>query len=294
MEIRQLTYFVKAAELLHFTDAAAAVYITQSTLSQQIKLLEQELGMPLFDRLGKHVRLTEAGKVFLNHARKILLNVEKGRQAIADLNSMVTGELRIGVTYAFTAMILPVLPKFTKRFPTLKINLEYGAPEILEHKLKESELDMILAFHNQDNDPELELQPLSKSNIVLVVSKHNQLAKLTKISLKEILNLNLILPAKGFSSRNFVDELFEKRKITPSIKMELNDMHSLLSLVQYGEQVSIINEKALLGWNDLVAVPIIGNRLSRQSYIIWHHGAYRKRAAELFAEELLKISNNGK
>lgn len=291
MEIRQLTYFVKAAELLHFTEAAAAVFITQSTLSQQIKVLEEELGMLLFDRLGKQVRLTEAGKVFLVHARQILLNVEKGKQAIADLNNLVTGELRVGVTYAFTSLILPVLPAFTKNYPTVKIYMEYGAPEELERKLKQSELDLILSFHNQNNDPELDLQFLSKSNIVMVVAKNNKLSQLKSISLKEILNLNLILPAKGFSSRDFIDELFEQKKIIPSIRIELNDMHSLLSLVQNGEQVSIINEKALIGWEKLVAIPIAGNKLSRQSYIIWHNGAYRKKAAMIFAEELLKISS---
>jgi LysR family cyn operon transcriptional activator len=290
MEIRQLGYFVKAAELLHFTKAAEAVYITQSTLSQQIKLLEQELGMPLFDRLGKHVSLTEAGKVFLNHARRVLLDVEKGKQAINDLGNMLAGELRIGVTYAFTSMILPVLTVFSKQYPNLKINLEYGAPEDLELRLKQSELDLILAFHNQSNDPDFDLQPLSKSNIVMVVSKNNKLAKLKSISLKDVLDLNLILPAKGFSSRNFVDELFEKKKIKPSIRVELNDMHSLLSLVQNGEQVSIINEKALIGWDQLVAVPIAGNKLSRQSYVIWNKGAYRKKAAVIFAEELLKVN----
>ncbi|WDF53478.1 LysR substrate-binding domain-containing protein [Mucilaginibacter sp. KACC 22063] len=291
MEIRQLSYFVKAAELLHFTEAAAAVYITQSTLSQQIKLLEQELGLPLFDRLGKQVRLTEAGKVFLTHARRILLNVEKGKQAIADLNNLVTGELRIGVTYAFTSLILPVLPVFTKRYPSVKINLEYGAPEILENKLKQSELDLILAFHNQNNDPDFDLQPLSKSDIVMVVSKKNPLAKLGSISLKDILSRNLILPAKGFSSRNFVDELFEQRKIKPAIKIEMNDMHSLLSLVQNSDEISIINEKALIGWEKLAAIPISGRKLTRQSYIIWHKGAYRNKAAVIFAEELLKVSN---
>lgn len=291
MEIRQLSYFVKAAELLHFTEAAAAVYITQSTLSQQIKLLEQELGLPLFDRLGKQVRLTEAGKVFLTHARRILLNVEKGKQAIADLNNLVTGELRIGVTYAFTSLILPVLPVFTKRYPSVKINLEYGAPEILENKLKQSELDLILAFHNQNNDPDFDLQPLSKSDIVMVVSKKNPLAKMESISLKDILSRNLILPAKGFSSRNFVDELFEQRKIKPAIKIEMNDMHSLLSLVQNSDEISIINEKALIGWEKLTAIPISGRKLTRQSYIIWHKGAYRNKAAVIFADELLKVSN---
>lgn len=288
MELRQLTYFVKAAELLHFTEAAEAVFITQSTLSQQIKLLEQELGMPLFDRLGKQVKLTEAGRVFLTHARQILLNVDKGRQAIADLNNLITGELRIGVTYAFTSLILPVLPAFTKRFPQLKINIDYGAPEELERKLKQSELDLILAFHNPDNDAELELQLLSKSDIVVVVGHQHPLAKLKKIHLKDLAELNLILPAKGFSSRDFVEELFEQKKIRPSIKMELNDMHSLLSLVQHGGMVSIINEKALIGWDNLVAIPIAGYQLARQSYIIWHRGAYRKKAAVIFAEELLK------
>jgi LysR family cyn operon transcriptional activator len=72
MEIRQLQYFVKAAETMNFTEAASAVFITQSTLSQQIKQLEDELGMLLFDRIGRHVRITEAGHIFLTHARKIL------------------------------------------------------------------------------------------------------------------------------------------------------------------------------------------------------------------------------
>jgi len=98
MELRQLQYFVKAAETMNFTEAASAVFITQSTLSQQIKQLEEELGMLLFDRIGKHVRITEAGHVFLTHAQKILREVQKGKQAISELNNAATGELNIGVS----------------------------------------------------------------------------------------------------------------------------------------------------------------------------------------------------
>ena len=115
MELRQLLYFVKAAETLHFTEAAEAVFITQSTLSQQIKQLETELGMLLFDRVGKHVRLTEAGRVFLQHARKILAETDKARQAITDLNNLVTGDLKIGITYAFSSLILPALSPFLEK-----------------------------------------------------------------------------------------------------------------------------------------------------------------------------------
>ena len=101
MEIYQLQYFIKTAEVLHFTKAAELCFVTQSGLSQQIKKLEEELGMPLFKRIGKKVQLTEAGSVFLIHAKQVLENVENGKQAIEDLNEMIGGELRIGVTYIF-------------------------------------------------------------------------------------------------------------------------------------------------------------------------------------------------
>lgn len=289
MELRQLQYFVKAAETMNFTEAAAAVFITQSTLSQQIKQLEEELGLLLFDRVGKHVRITEAGHIFLIHARKILAAVQKGKQAIAELNSAATGELNLGVSYAFTSLLLPALAPFSTKYPGIKIFITYGNPEDLEKKLRLSELDMILAFHNESDDEDLEMQWLFSSSIVMVVDKNNPLAKLEKINLKDLAALDLVLPGKGFSSREFINELFYKSKITPNIKIELNDVHSLLSLVQSGHWATILNEKALIGWDKVAAVPIIAKGIKRQSYILWQKGVYRKKAAILFIDELMSI-----
>jgi len=289
MELRQLQYFVKAAETMNFTEAAAAVFITQSTLSQQIKQLEEELGLLLFDRVGKHVRITEAGHIFLIHARKILAAVQKGKQAIAELNNAATGELNLGVSYAFTSLLLPALAPFSTKYPGIKIFITYGNPEDLEKKLRLSELDMILAFHNESDDEDLEMQWLFSSSIVMVVDKNNPLAKLEKINLKDLAALDLVLPGKGFSSREFINELFYKNKITPNIKIELNDVHSLLSLVQSGHWATILNEKALIGWDKVVAVPIIAKGIKRQSYILWQKGVYRKKAAILFIDELMGI-----
>ena len=108
MELRQLRYFVRSAELLNFTEAAHALYISQSTLSQQIKQLEDELGMPLFDRIGKRVRLTEAGSLFLPYARQSIADSESGRFVINDLKGIKTGELHIGATYGLSALLTPV------------------------------------------------------------------------------------------------------------------------------------------------------------------------------------------
>lgn len=289
MELRQLNYFVKAAEHLHFTEAAAESFVTQSTLSQQIKQLEEELGMLLFDRVGKHVRLTEAGSVFLIHARQILLDVQKSKAAITELNNLAIGELKIGVTYAFSSMVLPALAPFSSKYPGIKIFLEYGTPESLEIKLKAAELDIILSFHEESDNQGLEMQPLFSSKIVMVVSRKHPLASLKKITVAELGALELILPGKGFSSRDYVNELFGKRKIIPKIKIEMNEVNSLLTLVESTSWVTILNEKAIISWDSLIAIPIAGKERYKRAFILRQKGIYQKKAANLFIEELSKI-----
>lgn len=288
MELRQLMYFVKAAELAHFTEAAAALYITQSTLSQQIKQLENELGILLFDRIGKHVHLTEAGGVFLLHARQILLDVEKGRQAIQDLQNMLSGELRIGVTYAFTSFLLPALTTFPVKYPGIKIYVEYGTTETLESKLRASELDMVLAFHQDAFYKDLDSRPLFRSRTVMAVSKKHKLAGLKKVSLRALSGIDLIFPSRGFSARDSLDEVLLKNKIQPAVRIEMNDVHSILALVEKGHWATLLNERALLGWKNLVAITLEGKELRRWAHIIWQKGTYHKKAADLFIQELVK------
>jgi len=263
MEFRQLNYFIKAAEMLHFTAAAEASFVTQSTLSQQVKQLEDELGMLLFDRVGKQVRLTEAGNVFLVHARQIILDIKKAKQAIFELNNLVNGELKIGVTYAFSSL--------------------------LESKLRVADLDFMVAFHEEEDNAGLEMQQLFSSRITMVVSKKNPLASLSKISLKDLGKLELILPSNGFSSRDLLNEMFRKNNISPRIKIEMNDVHSLLSMVETGHWATIINEKAISSWENLVAIPISGKELYKQAFILSLKGAYQKKSASLFIDELMKI-----
>ena len=289
MEVRQLGYFIKAAELLHFTEAAAASFVTQSTLSQQIKQLEDELGMLLFDRVGKQVRLTEAGNIFLVHARQIILDIKKSKQAIFELANMINGELRIGVTYAFSSMLLPALTPFSEKYPGIMIHVEYGTAGELENKLRTADLDIILAFHEQADSSGLDMQPLFSSRIMMVVAKKNKLSSLGKISLKDLGKLELILPSNGFSSRDLLNEIFRKNNIVPNIKIEMNDVHSLLSMVESGNWATIINEKAIGTWDTLTAIPISGKELYKQAFILWQKGVYRKKSAMLFMEELMKI-----
>src|SRR4051794_14806285 len=121
MEIRHLKYFVKSAELLHFTRAAEALHVSQPTLSHQIQQLEDELGTALFERGGRKVLLTEAGKLFLEHALRVLGELEAGQQRLLDLQGRqgpLQGTLRIGVTQLLSSSLLPgILPGFLREHP---------------------------------------------------------------------------------------------------------------------------------------------------------------------------------
>ena len=123
MELRQLKYFVRAAELLNFTHAADDLFITQSTLSHQIKELETSLTVLLFDRVGKRVRLTEAGETMLVYAKKTIRQAEEGRQILMDLNNVKTGKLVIGSTYGLTELLIQSITEFNEEFPEIQIQI---------------------------------------------------------------------------------------------------------------------------------------------------------------------------
>lgn len=288
MEIYQLHYFIKTAEVLHFTKAAELCFVTQSGLSQQIKKLEEELGMPLFARIGKKVQLTEAGGVFLNHAKQVIENVQNGKQAIDDLNEMIGGELRIGVTYIFGLLVLPIVNLFARTYPNLKIVVEYGTTEPMQKKLLNNELDLVLLISSYEIEEPFHKVPLFTSDLVMAVAKSHELASLDTIAFKEIEKLPLILPARGFNSREFLDELFIKNNMKPRVSIELNAIHALFRLVEGGHWATVVTEKALKGWDNLKAIQITGVATKRDSFMLTIGGAYQKKAVKLFVEEFRK------
>src|SRR6186713_908550 len=121
MELRQIKYFLKAKELLNFTEAAKSLNISQSTLSQQIKQLEDELDIQLFNRIGKRIILTEAGEMFSAYALQSINNANQGLQLLKDLNDLNTGKITIGVIYSMRIPFAKTLIQFAKQYPKIKI-----------------------------------------------------------------------------------------------------------------------------------------------------------------------------
>lgn len=292
MELRQLKYFIRSAETLNFTEAAHSLYISQSTLSQQIKQLEDELGIPLFDRIGKRVRLTEAGTMFLPYARQTLVDAESGRLVIDDLKGLKTGELHIGVTYGLSALLTPVLVQFSKQYPDIKIIVEFGTSQELLDKLKSTRVDFLLSFLELQNNELFVSKRLYDSPLTLVTHPSSPVAGKKFIPMKELENIPLVLPAKGFHTRHFLNEALAKNNINPDIRMELNDINILLQLVETGNWCTIMTVAAVKERKTLKTIPIRGLNIISQASITWPKDSYRKKSVLVFTEMIQRKMSN--
>ncbi|PBJ10183.1 LysR substrate-binding domain-containing protein [Flavobacterium sp. ACN6] len=282
MELRQLKYFVRAAELLNFTQAAEDLYITQSTLSHQIKELETSLNVLLFDRIGRRVKLTESGEIMLEYARRTIRQAEEGKQVLMDLNNLKTGKIIIGSTYGLVNLLLQSATEFNEEFPDIQIQIVLGSTSDLMQKIRSYEIDCMLSFMPSSDDNQLDVIPLFSANLSLIVHKSHPLSTLKKITFQKIAALPLVLPSESYSIRNFLDETLLKNNTKLNAKIEINDIHSLLELVNTKKWATILMDTSLFHFSELTAVPIESKNITREATIIFPSGIYRKASLVLF------------
>lgn len=288
MELRQLRYFLKAKELLNFTEAATALNISQSTLSQQIKQLEDELSVPLFNRIGKRIRLTEAGDLFSEYALQSINRANEGLLLLKDLKNLNTGKITIGVIYSMRILFAKILIQFASQYPNIKIQIVFGTTKDLIERLNLHHFDFILTFHEEMKEPHLKYQTLLKANMVLVTAKNSPLAQKVNISLQEVAGLPLALPFSGNNSIQFFEESFGQKNLVPNICMEINDIPTLFEIVKTGHWHTILSETSVND-PDVVGIPIDGKNMRRTIMIISLREAYEKKAVTKFYEMLAGI-----
>jgi LysR family cyn operon transcriptional activator len=289
MELRQLKYFLKAKELLNFTEAANSLHISQSTLSQQIKQLEDELKIPLFNRIGKRITITEAGELFSIYALQSVNKSKEGLQLLKDLNDLETGKITIGVTYALRYVLTKSLVEFTSRFPKIKFEIVFGTSKELIHKLSHFELDFILTFEEIPSENHFKYQELFSSPMALVTSSKSVLKGKTSIGLAEISKLPLILPARGYSTTQFINDAFLKNKLDIDVTIEINDIPTLLELVKTGNWYTILTQTTVASEKDLFTIPITGKDMTRTAMIISLKEVYEKKAVGIFLSILKSL-----
>src|SRR5208283_4124074 len=173
MEPLHLRYFIRAAELLHFTHAAESLYISQPALSAHIHQLEEEVGSPLFDRVGRNVRLTEAGKLFLDHAISAVHELEVAGKKMAAIKNLEGGTLRIASLLVFGQDKLPSwIATFNAQHPQILVVAKTGHSDYIEEELQAGRVDLGLSLLPPTN-PDFNQHPLFTDDAVAAVGKRH-------------------------------------------------------------------------------------------------------------------------
>ncbi|MCM1450379.1 MAG: LysR family transcriptional regulator [Clostridiales bacterium] len=285
MELRQLKYFAKVAETLNFSEAARYLFITQSTLSQQIKQLENEFDTPLLIRSSHKVTLTEAGELILPHVRQILHEAESCAERINDLNRIAAGTLSIGVTYSFSPILTETLLSFMKQYPRIKLNIYYKPMNELMELLKQREVDFVLAFKPTHPIEGVESHILFQNYLAAIVSEHHPIASKEKITIHELEGYDLALPSKGLQARNAFDNILSHHD-TFRVRIELNEVNILLKLIRQSMLVAVLAEATIHNESGVKAVPldIPENEMAGCVHIL--KDSYRKSSMQEFIRML--------
>jgi DNA-binding transcriptional LysR family regulator len=284
MELAALKAFQAVAESGSFSKAGEILFLTQPAVSKRIASLEDGLGLKLFDRIGKHISLTEAGRTLLPEAQKILSQVDESKRLLANLSNRVGGSLHIATSHHIGLHRLPaILQNFTHHHPDVDLELSFMDSEKALRLIEIGKLELAIVTLPEDATPLLKTTPAWKDELVFVCGKNHALAKLKKVNLKTLSQHRALLPSQGTITRKIIESHLTKRDLSLNVTMETNYLETIQKMVEIG-----------LGWNALpktmankrltiLSIPNI--RLQRTLGIVQH----KSRTLSNAAQALLKF-----
>jgi len=245
MEFHQLRYVCAIADTGNFSRAAERCQVAQPSLSQQVLKLEEELGARLFDRLGRSIRLTEAGRAFIPRARAILEQMEAARSSAADQNTDLRGSVAVGVIPTVAPYLIPsYAARFAKSYPDAKLRIVEETTSVLVEGLRDLSLDVaILALPLRHK--ELELFPIRTEPLFAALSAHHPHASAKSLALKDLRGESFVMLRDGHCFRDLSLDTCTRARITPHIVFESGQFSSLLGMVAAGVGVSLVPEMAI-------------------------------------------------
>jgi DNA-binding transcriptional LysR family regulator len=293
MQFGQLVSFCKIVELGGFGKAAEAIYVTQPAVSQQVRLLEKELGVALFHRRGREVALTEAGQVFYGYARQIVQLMEDARQAMEEHKGTVAGELIVGAsTIPGEHLLLPLLTRFQAQFPGVKVRTAIADTARITEEVRTGRVEVGLVGARSDEE-DLLFQPFGADRLVLVVSAHHPWAEREEVSMEELCRESFLLREPGSGTRTALESCLRESGLSLSdlnVVMELGSTEAIKNAVLAGTGVSILSEQAVLPElraGLLWAVSCAGQEMTRQFYLVTHRNRSQSALCRRFVRFLL-------
>ena len=300
-------------EELSFSKAAQKLFIAQPSLSLTVKKLEQQLGVPLFDRTTKPISMTEAGMEYIHAVEQLRSTEESFKNYIRKVNRMEAGSLDIGSNQLLSSLILPkYVDRFIKQYPNIHLTVSDANSTTLEKELSVGNLDLVIDNHILD--PELfEQQQLGQEQLFLAVPKHwaaNEHAKahqlryedilsgkhrtedLSPVSLQIFKDVPFILMNRNNDTRKQTDAIFQQEKFEPKVLFEMDRLATLYSYIALGTAASVVSDTLIMGLNqdqsNMLFYPLPGPHARRAVYLSYRKNRHRSLAMTRFADLLQK------
>jgi DNA-binding transcriptional LysR family regulator len=299
--LQQLRILKAVATEKSFTRAAEILYLSQPSLSKQIKSLEKNLDISLINRENNKISLTENGKVFLQYSERILGLCEESCRALIDLKNGNRGNLRIGASQTIGTYLMPgVLALFAQSYPQIDLKVQVNSTRIVAKNIMNREIDLAIVGGDIPNElkKKLTVEDFVEDELSLILSKLHPFAKRKKISKDDLYHLNFITLNSNSTIRKFVDTILKENSIeTKQLKivMQLNSIEGIKTAVSLGLGAAFVSSSAIekeIELEKIVIIKIDNIKITRTLSIISNPECYKSKAFELFYNELSSLKNS--
>src|SRR6185503_18954338 len=287
MDVRDLQIFLSVAKHLNYTRAAEEVNLSQPSVSVRMRELERDLGSKLFEQLGKKVALTEAGQLLVGFATRVIAGINDARQAIAELQGMERGVLRIGASTTPGMYLIPrTLANFKRHYPKIEVRLAVKDTRQIEDGVIRNEFDFGFVGGHLTGD-EVDVLPWRTDHLVLVVPSNHHLARKKSVTIADLRKERFILREAVSATRAAVAHHLNKADLEVETVMEMENPESVKKAVQSGLGIAFISKFAVdteLKAKRLVAIRVKGLDINRDLKIVYRKDKHLGRAAEAFID----------
>lgn len=286
MDTASLNAFLEVARSESFSLAAETLHLTQPAVSKRISGLEESLGVSLFDRVGRRITLTEAGRALLPRARQLLLDLEDMRRAVGNLSGPVTGTLKIGTSHHIGLHRLPpALRRFSTQYRGVRLDLRFIDSEEAYEAVLSGELELGIVTLPPERDDRLVAREVWHDPLAFVAGADHPLAREPAIELEELTRHPAILPSGSTFTRQIASRLFTERGLELEVSMTTNYLETIKMMASIGLGWSVL--PASMADHELKILKINGIRLSRSLGVVYHPRRTLSRAAQAMLELLL-------
>jgi len=296
MNLNQLRVFYEAARTGSFTSAAKKLCITQPAVTAQIKTFEDQCNLKLFKKKGRSLYLSDEGSTLYEYTRRIFEYEREVEDVIEEMRKLKRGTLRLGTSKAYARYFMPFLiSSFHEAFPHIKVHLDEGSSMDILRSLLELKNE-VAVIAKVEEDPNVTFLPFKRDELILILAPTHSLSKKKSVSVEELVHEPMIMKEMGSGTRKQVNELFNRKGLSPNVLMETSNTEFIKQLVQRGEGISFLVEESVaveIGEKRLATVPVAGEKPFLDVSIAYLKDQHLSHPARAFVEMLKKMATKG-